>query len=168
MSLVNSFDWRAAVDEARKVLVDKGFPIPKKPDIALSEMVYPTDIAGVNDIPLANLCARFNAWYAFATTSVAFKKAEYAALDEVFEVNVAERIYALGKTFDGKTPAKDVLRGEILTTDEDMAVLFTQRIKLGQEIQTLEGLTKGLEIQVWSLRDEQIRRASARKLESHM
>ena len=161
---VKTFDWQAQVKESRDKLLQDGFPLPMKPSTSLSEMSFPTDISNVGDVQLADLTMRFNAWYAYGTTTVSFLKAEYSALDEVFEVNMGERIFTLGSSFEGKTPAKDVLRGEIITGQSEMGELFHQRIKLNQRIQSLEGLAKGLEIQVLALRDEGIRRASVRKL----
>lgn len=164
MTTVKTFDWEEQVKEARARLVSDGFPLPMKPATKLSDMQFPTDISKVGDINLADLTMKFNAWYAYAATTVSFLKAEYAALDEVFEVNMGERIYTLGQSFEGKTPAKDVLRGEIIIGHGDMSALFHHRIRLNTRIQSLEGLSKGLEIQVSALRDEGIRRASVRKL----
>ena len=163
---IKTFDWQAQVDAARQKLLDDGFRLPMKPSTKINDIQLPDDISDIGDVRLADITMRFNAWYAYASTSTSFLKAEYSALDEVFEVNMGERVFALGNTIEGKTPAKDVLRGEVVINDQDMSALFHNRIQLSQRIQTLDGLSKGLEIQVEALRDEGIRRASVRKLHS--
>jgi hypothetical protein len=164
---MNGWDWKAAVEESRQKLVDKGMPLPRKPKVDLESMSFPTDITDVKDLALANMMIRFSAWYAYATSSLAFAKAEQAAITEVFDINLGERMFKLSKEVEGR-PAKDLLKGKVLMTDEALIDMQSVKLRADQNVHNLSGLVAGLDIQVNALRSEQIRRVAAHKIEQHL
>lgn len=162
---IKSWDWRKAVNEARNRLVENKFPIPKKPTVGLGELEYPTDIESVNSIQLGNLMLRLTSWYAYATASLAFARAELTAFKEVYEAMLGQRMYYLSRTMDGRS-VKDVLRSLALEKDDALGAMFQEKLELEQKVMSTEGLVESLAIQVKGIEAEQIRRATARKIET--
>ena len=161
---LSGYDWRAAVDAARQRLHDKGFPLPKKPNTPLSELDMPEDMENVTVMDLTNLKLRLSRWYAFATASLAFARAEYSAAHEALEVQLGEKMFQLKKTTSGQI-SKELLKGEILMKNDDLADLWREGQALEQRMLTLSGLVDSLQIEVNELQSEQIRRYAARKME---
>ncbi len=161
---IQSWDWRGAVDRARNRLISEGWPVPTKPIGRVSDLIFPTDVESLTSIALGNLRLRYAGWYSYATASLSFAKAELTAFSEVFEAMLGQRMYKLSKTMDGRA-VKDVLRGISLQKDDVLGAMFEQKLNLTQRVQTLEGLVSGLDIQTRGIESEQIRRATARKIE---
>jgi hypothetical protein len=159
-----STSWREQVEQARKRLIDAGYPIPRKPQAALEDLVVPEDIDSLGPIPLANLTLRFQGWHAYVTTQLAFARAELTAFLEYYEVALGQRMNALAGATEGR-PTKDVLKALALG-GEQLRPTFTRKIFMELQVSTLEGLEKGLAIQSRAMVNEQIRRHAAQKVEA--
>lgn len=155
--------WEEIVAQARKNLIDHGYPIPQRPIAELDSLVMPEDLDNIKAIPLANLTIRLQGWYAFVTTRVAFSRAELAACTEYFEMKLGQRMHLKSQHLEGR-PVKEILRALALE-DESIKELNFRRTEIEQRTRTLEGLMQGLEIQCKALGSEQIRRAAAQKIE---
>ena len=155
--------WKSVVAEARKALEDKGWPKPNKPKLNLESLVFPEDIDALSSVQLANIAMRFQGWYAYITTELAYVKAEYAAIGEMYEAKIGNSMHEMQKTMPSK-PTKGVLQSLVLN-QLDIRPWFKVKLQKEQEVFLIEGIEAGLKIQCHAIRDEQIRRMSAQKVE---
>ena len=158
------WDWKAAVDKARRDIVEQGFPTLGKPTTPLVELGAIEQVEGISSVQLSNMSIRHQAWYSYVTVEYAAAHAELRALEEVLEVKLGEQMYTLGKVQDGRV-VKDVLRAVAISQSEELRALVRRKVELEQRDRLLEGLAKGLEIRCRALESESIRRISAQKVE---
>lgn len=163
-SVQEAWSWTNVVRDARKALEDRGWPKPVKPKGKVEELVFPEDINRLNPIQLANITIRFQGWYSYVTTELAYARAEYVSLEEVFEAKAGFLAYEESRSKETKH-TKDVLRSLVLQRPE-MKPFFRVKLQKQNEVNLIEGLELGLKIQCGALRDEGIRRMSAQKVET--
>ncbi len=156
--------WEQIIEQARRGLIDAGYPIPTRPKATLENLHLPEDVEAVSSVQLANLLLRLHAWYAYGTAQLAFSRAEFAALDDYFATELGSHMHVLSETVDGR-PTKDVLKALALKTPV-LNRLGAQKTILDQRVRLIEGMVKSLEIQCRALTTEQIRRHAAQKLNS--
>jgi hypothetical protein len=160
---VEAWSWTTIVRDARRNLETKGWPKPIKPKGTVEELIFPEEISRLNSVQLANITLRFQGWYAYVTTELAYVRAEYTTLEEVFEAKLGYLAYQEARSKESKQ-TKDVLRSLVLQR-ADMKPFFKIKLQKENEVNLIEGLEAGLKIQCNALRDEQIRRMSAQKVE---
>ncbi len=134
-----------------------------KPKVSFESLEFPEDIDVVSSIQLANIAMRFQGWFAYVTTELAYVRAEYAAIEEMYEAKIGQRKYDMQKQIPTKL-TKDVLHGIVLN-ELDIRPWFKVKLQKEQEKFLVEGMEAGLKIQCHAIRDEQIRRMSAQKVE---
>lgn len=162
--IVSQWTWNSAIEKAHQRMADKGLSKLKTPSHPFRDLGSIENIESVNDDELANMLTRHLAWYSYATVELAYAKAAYNSLDEIFEAKLGEEMNRIARTQDSRL-VKDILRGIAIQKSEDIKPFFRKRIELQQEMQLLEGTVKGLEIRARGVEAEAIRRASARKME---
>ena len=86
-------------------------------------------IEEVADGPLANMLIRYMSWYSYATVELSYAKVTAAALNEIFELKVANEMSKAAKTQEGRT-VKDVLRGIAIQTSEELTSMERQKIEV--------------------------------------
>ena len=156
--------YRKVIEEARKKLLQQGWPILAEPRAKAPDMQIPEDIDRITDLQLANLSLRYRSWYAYATVQLGFANAELTAVDEVTEIVIGEAMINTASMLTEKL-VKDMLKAKAVQEDPKAKAWFTKRIELKQKAQILDSLVSALAIRVKGLENEQIRRASAAKIE---
>ena len=134
-----------------------------KPKVSFESLEFPEDIDVVSSIQLANIAMRFQGWFAYVTTELAYVRAEYAAIEEMYEAKIGQRKYDMQKQIPTKL-TKDVLHGIVLN-ELDIRPWFKVKLQKEKEMFLVEGMEAGLKILCHAIRDEQIRRMSAQKVE---
>ena len=154
--------WEQIIAQARKSLIDAGYPIPKKPQVAVETLQLPEDVEALGSVQIANILMRLHAWYAYGTAQLAFARAELTAVSEYLEVEIGVKMHSLSLSIDGR-PTKDILKS-LAVRSSPLNRVVAQRSVLDQRVRLTEGMVKSLEIQCRALTTEQIRRSVAQKL----
>lgn len=158
------YTWRRSVEQAHERLVARGLKRFPEPVHAYDDLGEIENITELGDIKLADMAMRLNSWYSYSTVELAYKKAAYASLEEIYEVLVGEAMYQ-GSLTNNLRVVKDVLRSMSIQNSDTLRYWHRQKIDLMQDVQLLEGTVKGLEIRCRAVESEQIRRASQRRVE---
>ena len=157
--------WSDAVRKAQERLEKRGLIRLPKPQYKYMDLGEIDNIEEIGDIMLANMMVRYLSWYSFSTVELAYAGATAAALDEMYSIKQSEVMDNISKNRDTKI-LKDVLKGMSVYKDDDLQILFQQKMEVDQVVRLLEGTVKGLEIRCRALENESIRRATARKVEA--
>ncbi len=155
--------WEILVRKARQKLQDGGYPIPRKPQVDITNLSVPEDVETLGAIPLANLLLQYQGWYAYSTAQLAFARSDMAAFDEFYEVQLGQKMHSISMHEEGR-PVKDILKA-LAVRDEPLRSLMVKKVELSQRVQMIDGLVQSLAIQCKALTNEQIRRHAAQKLD---
>lgn len=155
--------WKTISAEAKEKIDAKGWPKPSKPSFDLDTLQFPEDIEKISSLHLATVAMRFQGWYAYITTELAYARAEQAIVEEVFQAVTGQRAHEIQKISPSKITVA-ILNGIVLN-ELDMKPWFKVKLQKDQDVFLVEGLEAGLKIQCHAIRDEQIRRMSAQKVE---
>ena len=161
----DAWSWTNIAGKAREALVAQGWPIPRRPQTSIDLLSLPEDVDKVGDLQLANLTLRLQAWYAYATSHLAFTRAEESALSEAFEVRLGVEMDKVQRESE-RRQVKEMIRGVAIHGSSELAQWHDRLNTLTQSVGILEGFVASLRIQCEALNNEQIRRASARKMEA--
>lgn len=165
LELQVGWSWKTVVEQARKSLAQKGFPQPTQPTSELEDLGTIENIENLVGLALANLTIRYHAWYSYATVELAYTHAANKALDEILDIRIGREMHILANRGEGPKPTKEVLRALAIDGNEGLKAWFRKKVQGDQQVRLLEGTVKGLEIRCRALESEQIRRATAQKLE---
>ena len=157
--------WRAAVERAQQRLEERGLVRFSKPRTAYEELDDIEELESFNEVKIAGLLARYTAWYSYATVELAYARAAYTGLDEIYDVVMGQEMLTVSRTQDGKV-VKDILKGVAVQNSPVLKRYHLKRVELQQDVTLLEGFVKGSELRCKLLESELIRRAAARKIES--
>ena len=159
----NKFTWQFAVAEAIRRVGERGLQRIQQPIHRYTDLGEIDNIEFLSDDVLANMLIRYNAWYSYATSELAFAKASLQSLNEMWEVLVAEGMVDYSKTSEVKL-TKDVLRGMAIRSNTTLDAYFKERVLRMEEATILEGMVKSLDIRSDAVKSEFIRRASDKKV----
>lgn len=163
LDVKEGWGWQTLVKAARQRLVDNGWPIPKKPVIDPSTLELPEDVESINSIALANLGLRLQSWYSYTTSELAFASAELSAAVEFFEIKLGDRMHVTSGNLE-KKEVKEVLRSLAIAQSPDLKQFVVIKTQLDQRVQDIGGLVKSLDIRCRAIQNEQIRRATEKKV----
>ena len=161
---VTSALWETLVRSAREKLHDAGYPIPKKPKVALEALVVPEDVEQLGAIQLANLLLQYQGWFSYATAQLAFARSDAAAFDEFYEVELGKKMHSISIHADSR-PVKEVLKA-LAVEYNPLKGLHRKKVELGMRSSMIDGLVQSLGIQCRALTNEQIRRHAAQKIDA--
>ena len=161
---IAQWTWAGAVAQAKELLESRGIKRVSQPVADYGSIGQIEDIETLGDMALGNLHMKTMSWYAYATTELAFARAEFASFEEIFDLKVGKRMHDVSKEQD-KREVQAILKSLAILGSEELTVLQRKRIELQVTAQLLEGMVRGLEIQAKALESESIRRASARRTE---
>jgi hypothetical protein len=160
----DGWGWQALVKQARNRLVERGWPIPNKPQTDIKILELPEDVGGVSDLALGNLGFRLQGWYSYAAAELAFAQAELAAAVEFFDVKLGDKMHQVSGKAE-KREVKEIVRSLAISQSADLKRFLVVKTQLDQRARSIAGLVQSLEIRCRAVQNEQIRRASERKVE---
>ena len=161
---VQKWTWAKAVEAAEKRLEARGLQRFPRPSYEYKDLGEVENVERISEEALANMLSRHLSWYSYASVELAYAKAAYSGLDEIYEALLGEAMYTVAQEREGR-PVKDVLKGLAIKEDERLNMFFKKRLEQQQDVQLLEGMVKGLEIRSRAVEAEAIRRASLRRVE---